>query len=564
MQLAVILAFAMIERFLNSLKNGTAVLNSRQRSILSAAFVLMGMYSLSAVLGFIRNRLLVAVFFPRFKWQTDVYFAAFRIPDLLFQVLVVSALGPAFIPIFSSLLSGKKKERAWKFASNVLYTALFTFFLLVSLTFFSTPFLAKTIAPGFSPQETQLLIKLQRILLFVQGFFVLSAILTGILQCFRRFLLPALAPVVYNLGLIFGIVVLSPSFGIYGPVFGALLGAFLHFLIQLPSVVNLGFKLNWHLDLHDPLLRKVGRLMIPRALSLGVEQIYLTFALALASTMPAGRVALFNFARQICQFPLNLFGSSFGQAVLPFLSSAVARKNISRFRGAFLLSLHQIFYFAIPTSVALLTLRIPFVRLLFGARGFSWEDTIITGWTVAFFSLGLFAQSGLQLVIRGFYAFQDTKTPFLGAVFSTLLNIFLAFFLTKVFNFCFLGRVCTLNSPVGLSLAFSLSSVFNFLFLFLLLDKKVNFQKKEILLPFFQISLSSLLLGLFLWLPMRILDRLVFDTTRTVNLLFLTLFVSLVGFFVYLKTTFALGLKEGRVIFSFLKRLGHLTLDKRK
>ena len=149
----------------NFLKNGTAVLNSRQTNILSAAFVIMGMYTTSAVLGFVRNRLLVAVFFPQFKWQTDVYFAAFRVPDIIFQILVVSALGSAFIPVFSELLSRKKEKKAWEVAGNVINIGLFAFLVLATLAFVLAPFLSKLVAPGFSSEELRLLVGLLRFLL---------------------------------------------------------------------------------------------------------------------------------------------------------------------------------------------------------------------------------------------------------------------------------------------------------------------------------------------------------------------------------------------------------------
>lgn len=544
----------------NFIKNGRAVLNSRQTSISSAAFVIMGMYGLSAILGFVRNRLLVAVFFPQFKWQTDVYFAAFRVPDVIFQILVVSALGSAFIPMFSGLLSQKKERRAWNAASNILGTALIAFSIIAAGVALLAPLLSKLIAPGFSPEEIGLLTSLMRLLLLAQGFFVISAVLTGVLQSFQQFLLPALSPVVYNLGLILGIVFLSKFFGIYGPVFGAIVGALLHFLIQLPSVLKLGLKLATRVNFSDPLIFKVGRLMLPRALALGVEQFYLTFALALASGMPAGRVALFTFAQQIIQFPVNVFGSSFGQASLPTLSSAVAQKQLARFKKTFILTLRQILYLAVPAGVVTLVLRIPVVRLLFGARGFTWEDTVITGKTVALFSLAIFAQAANHILIRGFYAFRDTRTPLRAVSLAAVTNITLSFLLTQVFDLHIpIGRISTLSSPVGLALAFSLANIFHFLLLFFWLDKKVGrFDRQEILLPAGKIFLASLFMAVFLWGPMKLLDQLILDTTRTVNLIVLTAAVSLIGFSVYFLLTWLLKLEEVQMLRRFLKKIGQL------
>lgn len=543
----------------NFFKNGRAVLNSRQTSILSAAFVIMAMYGLSAVLGFIRNRLLVAVFFPQFKWQTDVYFAAFRIPDIIFQILVVSALGPAFIPVFSGLLSQKKSKKAWAMAANVINVGLFVFLILATLAFFLASHLSKLVAPGFSPKELHLLTSLLRLLLLAQGFFVISAVLTGILQSFQRFLLSALSPVVYNLGLILGIVFLSKSFGIYGPVFGAIIGAFLHLFIQLPSVLKLGLKIVPRVKFADPLILKIGQLMFPRALALGVEQFYLTFALALASGMPAGRVALFTFAQQIIQFPVNVFGSSFGQASLPTLSFEAAQKKLSQFKKTFILAFHQILYLAVPASIVVLVLRIPIVRLLFGARGFSWEDTIVTGQTVALFSLAVFAQATAHLLIRAFYALHDTKTPLYCVSLTAAINIGLSFFLTRIFDLRLLNRISTLNSPVGLALAFSIANLLHFFLLLFWLNKKVGyFDKLKVFLPAGKIFLAGFIMAIFLWAPMRLLDQLIFDTTKTINLIILTLVVSFIGFSVYFFLTWALKIEETKMLFQFLRKVGKL------
>jgi putative peptidoglycan lipid II flippase len=541
----------------NFLKNGSAFLNSRQTNILSAAFVIMVMYAVSAVLGFLRNRLLVSVFFPQFKWQTDVYFASFRIPDLIFQILIVSALGSAFIPVFSGLLSQKKEKKAWKMAINVINIALLIFLILAALAFFLAPFLSKVVAPGFSSEERRLLVDLLRLLLLAQGFFVVSAVLTGILQSFQRFLLPALSPVIYNLGLIFGIVFLSKFWGIYGPVLGAIIGAFLHFFIQFPSVLKLGLRITSQVDLTDPTLFTIGHLMFPRALALAIEQVYLTFALALASGMPAGRVALFTFTQQIIQFPVSIFGSSFGQASLPTLSFEAAQKKTSQFKKTFLLAFHQILYLAVPSGVVTLVLRIPIVRLLFGARGFTWEDTIVTGQAVAFFSLAIFAQAAIHLLIRAFYALHDTKVPLYCAFFSAMINMGLSFFLTRVCNLCLLDRICTLGSPVGLALAFSIASIIHFLLLFFWLDRKVGFfDRLRIFLPAGKIFLSGFVMAVFLWMPMRLLDQLIFDTTRTINLFLLTVVVTTVGFTIYFLLTWALEVSEAKSFVKFLAKVG--------
>jgi len=206
-----------------------------QKGILSAAGVLMAAVFFSRILGLLRDRFLAGAFFnPATSWQLDVYFAAFRLPDMIFQLLVVGALSAAFIPVFSQYLFTKKAE-AWHIASSVITAGLVLFFLLASvLAIFSLP-LSRLIAPSFSTAQLQLMSNLTRVLIIAQVFFLVSNFLTGILQSHHYFLVPALAPIAYNLGIIFGIVFLSPVFGIYGPALGVIIGAFLHFLVQVPN-----------------------------------------------------------------------------------------------------------------------------------------------------------------------------------------------------------------------------------------------------------------------------------------------------------------------------------------
>jgi len=516
----------------NFFKNGRELLIRKQSSILSAAVVLMVAILASRFLGLVRDRLLAGTFFKSGQeWQLDVYFAAFRIPDMLFQLLVLGALSAAFIPVFSRLLV-EDEPYAWKLASLVINLSSLVFLVLALIIFIWMPIFCRLIAPNFSLAEFTLMVSLTRLMLLAQFFFIVSNILTGILQSYQRFLIPALAPVVYNLGIILGIIFLSGPLGIYGPTLGVVIGAFLHFIVQLPLVLHLGFVYQPILSFKDPYVRRIGKLMLPRTLALAVSQIELTVAVFIATSLSAGSLAIFYFAQHLNDLPVGLFGLTIGQAALPVLA-VEAVKNKANFNKLLVNSLRQILYLALPASVLLLVLRIPVVRLAFGARSFPWEATLLTGKVVA--SLSIFAQAMIQVLVRAFYALQDTKTPFYLATLAVLVNVAFSFFLTFRLNLAILG----------LATAISLASICHALSLLIFLQRKNPFVTWEnFFKPSLKIILGTFLTALALWLPMRFLDRFILDTTRTINLIILTLAVSFLGLSVYLLFSYWLKIEE--------------------
>lgn len=525
-------------------KNSLQFLSRKQRSTLSAAVIIMTGVFCSRFLGLFRDRMLTARFSPQ---ELGVYFAAFRIPNLIFELLVMGALSTAFIPVFSRYLSEEKRLEAFKMASSVinLGTLIFLFFSL-PLLFFAGQ-ISTLIAPGFSKEETVLMASFTRIMILAQVFpLIIGNFLTGILQSFNRFLIPALAPIAYNLGIILGIFFLSSSFGLYGPVFGVVLGAFLFMIIQIPLLAPLGYK---HFLIFNPRhrgVKEVGRLMLPRTLGLAVSQIDTTVDLVLASYLGARSVTVFNFAQHLQQVPVGLFGAPIAQAVLPSLSQFWAKKNSEEFKKNFLDSFHQILFLALPASMIFIILRIPLVRLVFGAARFDWQATLLTGKTLAFFSLSLFAQSLVHLLARGFYALYDSKTPVKVGGLSVLVNTFLSILFVK-----------QLFLPVyALGLSASVASILNAFLLLFFLDRKVGgFDKSKLFWPTLKIFLASGITGFFLYIPMKLLDQLVFDTTRTINLIILTGIATFSGLACYLFLAWFLEIKEVATFLGLVKRL---------
>jgi len=520
------------------------ILSLRQTSIISAAFVIMVTVFTSRILGLVRDRMLAARFSPD---ELGIYFAAFRIPNLVFELLVMGAVSAAFIPVFTDYLNEKEKDQVWKLASSVINIG-FLFFAILSIPIFifSLP-ICRFIAPGFTPSQLSQMVFFTRIMLLAQVFpLIIGNFLTGILQSFKHFLIPSLAPVVYNLGIILGIFFLTPFFGLYGPVFGVVLGAILFMVIQIPLVRSLGFRHFWQLGFSDPGVRDVGRLMLPRTFGLAVSQIDTTVDLILSTLLGARMVTIFSFAQHLQQLPIGLFGATIAQAALPTLSEVKAKKNLKDFKNTFLASMHQILFLVLPVSAIMLVLRIPVVRLVFGASRFDWEATVLTGKTLAFFSISLFAQSLIHLLARGFYALHDSKTPVVVGIIAVILNAVLSIYFIQ-----------SLGLPVwGLAISTSIASIINAGLLLIFLDQKVGkFERGRLILPAVKIFFASFITGVFLYIPMKLLDQLVFDTTRTINLIALTGVATSAGLSVYLFLAWFLKIEEIVTFLNLAKKI---------
>ncbi|MDP3998444.1 MAG: murein biosynthesis integral membrane protein MurJ [bacterium] len=526
------------------LKNGKALFLRPQTNIISAAAVIAFFYGASMLLGLLRDRLLISRFYGCCRGDLDVYWAAFRLPDVIFQLLVIGALSAAFIPVFSEYLIKDRKE-AYKIASSLINLLLLAFLFMVALFFIFAHPISARITGAFTSDQVNLMANLTRIMLMAQFFFLFSSFLTSMIQSNQRFLVPALSPVVYNVGIIFGILVLTPSLGIYGPTIGVVLGALLHFLVQMPLMSKIGFSYQFSWNWRHPAVREIGRLMLPRSLALAAAQIEATVALFLATSLVSGSLTIFYLALNLMQLPVRLVGIPIGQASLPAMSQKTEQEFIE-FKKIFLASFWQIMYLVLPATAILLILRIPVVRLAFGAKSFPWEATVLTARALAVFSLAIVAQAVVQLLIRGFYALRDTKTPLFIGLASVAVNVSLSFYLTFTLRW----------EILGLATATSLSSFLQAILLFYYLDRKVNFDKSIILKPFLKMGAATLATGIFLWIPMKILDRFILDTTFTINLIILMSTATIVGLLVYLAFSWLFRIQELRVVFALVNKLG--------
>jgi putative peptidoglycan lipid II flippase len=427
-----------VSPFLNRL------ISKRHQTISSASLVLALAFGLSALLGVLRNRFLYAAFFKCCLLNLDAYNAAFRIPDLIFKLLVTGALSASFIPVFSSQLK-KDPKAANQFASVIINLLLVGFIVVGLLAFIFVDPLSRLITHGFNPGQLALMTQLSRILILGQLFFLLSNFVTAILQVNQIFFIPALSPIIYNLVIIGSIVFLAPRWGFAGVAWGTVAGALLHFLVQIPSLFKTGFSYHPSLSFKQGSVGEVFRLMIPRTLSLGLNEIESTATLFFATSLTAGTLSIFNLALQIIFLPSRIFSTTVGQAALPTLSRKIASNKSDEFLAIVRKTIFQSLFLVLPVTTILLVNRLAVVRLLFGSRHFPWSATLTTAKTLAFLLPIIPCQTIIQILTRCFYALHDTFTPFKIAGLSLLVNIGTAWYLVNFTHLAVYGLAISVS-----------------------------------------------------------------------------------------------------------------------
>lgn len=524
------------------------ILGARQNSILTSATILMAMVFASRFLGLIRARLLVHQFDTS---EAAIFFAAFKLPDLLFQLLIFGALSVAFIPVFTEVLHQDGKDQAFKFANNILNLSLIFFGFACVLAFVFVSELNSLIVPGFSGEQKVLTDQLTQIMLFGQILLVVGSFFVGIAQSFQRFVVSALAPIFYNFGVILGIIFLGPVFGLSGVAYGVVVGAAMHVLVQLPLMNSLGYRYTLSFDFFSSKVKEVVKMISFRNIGLAVEQVNDAVGVALASLISASSITMLTFAQYLQFVPIGLFGATIAQAALPVLSGVRSRGEMENFKSTLASTTLQVLFLTLPATAILIVLRIPVVRLVYGASQFGWTDTVLTGKTLAFLSVSVAAQSLIFLYVRAFFALKDTKTPVLASFFNVAVNISLSMLFVRVWKL----------DVWSLGAAFTTSALVSFLVLLILLDKKLGgFDKKALLLPAGKMVVAATVAAVALYIPIKALDQLVFDTTKTINLLILTGIASFFGMGVYLLLVWMFRIKELNTFVELIKRIGRLKM----
>ncbi|MCR4280105.1 MAG: murein biosynthesis integral membrane protein MurJ [Candidatus Komeilibacteria bacterium] len=509
-------------------------------STVTGGAVLIAFFSiLSKLAGLLRDRLLASQFGA--DAILDIYYASFRLPDLIFNTLVLGALSAAFIPVFVRLWS-QNKDAAYELANIILTKLTGALVVLAGVGIVAAPWIVRLIAPGFDDASQQTTIVLTRIMLLSIIFFGISNVLSGILNSVRDFVPYAIAPIFYNIGIIVGLFWFYPMWGVQGLAYGVVLGSILHLLIQWPSVNKHGWRWKW-LWRSTTEVNKIVRLMIPRTIGLAANQVNQVVITSIASTLTVGSIAIFNLANNLQHFPVSIFGLSLAIAAFPAFSQAWSTQNMDAFRGSFTLTFRKILFLIIPVAILILVLRAQIVRLVLGAGSFDWQDTYYTAQVLGIFAISLFAQGTIPLLARSFYAFEDTKTPVIIGVGAVVVNLILSFWLAPIWG------------VIGLAAAFSFANILNMLALLIVLREKIgDIDDKQLIRGIVHICLSSLAAGLTAYALLHVLAAIVdMQTFMGIAIQAVVAFVGGIG--AYLMVAYVLGLPEIKIASNFYRQI---------
>jgi len=462
------------------------VLNFTSNSVTGAAIIISAATLLNKFVGIARDRTLAHAFGA--GPVMDAYYAAFKIPDLVYNLLVMGALTAGFIPVFTRLYySAEDKIKAWNLANNILniFGAALLFFATLGIIF--APHVARLVAPGFDAGTAALATNFIRVMFLSPIILGLSMVVGGILQSLRRFVLYSLAPIFYNLGIIIGAWFFVPMVGLIGLPLGVILGALLHLCVQIIGARNAGWRWGWQFNWRDPDTRTIGRLMIPRTLGLAVSNVNSVIITVLASTLAVGSVATYSYADNLQWVPIGIIGIPFALAAFPALSAAAAKKDMTEFVRSLSGTARQVLFLIIPLSITFLLLRAQIVRVILGSGEFDWTATIRTADTLAFFALGMFAQALNPLLTRAFFALENTKTPFIISVTAEFFAITSALILKR-----YLG-------VAGLALGVAIGAVINFVLLTIFLHRTTkNLEADKIINSLLKISVSAIFMAVII------------------------------------------------------------------
>lgn len=454
------------------------LLKRLNNTVLGGAMLISVFSVLSKVLGLVRDRMLASSFGA--GEVLDSYFAAFRIPDFIFNSLVLGALAAAFIPVFIKL-DKQDKNYAIRVSNSILNIITVILSVLCLLAFINVGALVKILAPGFSYYQLALTTRLTSIMLISVVIFGFASVMGSILNSKKTYIAYSIAPVLYNVGLIFGII-LSKYFGYDMLAWGVVIGALLHFLIQLISVSKLGWKYEFIFDFRDKNVIKIFKLMIPRTLALILGQINQFVITIIASSLVVGSISIFYFGINLQSFVVSIFGVSIAIAIFPVLSGFVNEGKINEFNDYLNRNLKKITFFVVPISAFMILTRFEIVKIILGAGSFDIKDINYTASVLGWFCVSILFQCMAAILARAFYAFEDTKSPVILSFISLSINVALAIFLSNKIGI------------LGLAIAFSISNTIFFLLLAISLSLKYKvFQVGMFFRYFFKILLNSAL-----------------------------------------------------------------------
>ena len=498
-----------------------------------AAYLLASFAFLSHLLALVRDRLLAHIFGA--GAQLDLYYAAFRIPDFIFitagSLVSLSILVPLLIE------RREKGEGEEKTLINNLFSFFSLFIFLVSvIAFFVMPFLVSVVFPGFKAENIPQLVSLSRLLLLSPIFLGFSNLFGSVAQAHRRFFVYAIAPTLYNLGIILGIIAFASSYGVKGVAFGVVFGAFLHMIIQLPVIVSQGLIPKFSFDFSA--IKYIILLSLPRTFTLSISYISILFLLALASFETVGSISIFSFSFNLQSVPLSVIGVSYSLAAFPTLARLFSNGEKQKFIDQMLTSARHIIFWSIPITVLFIVLRAQIVRVAFGSGEFDWFDTRLTAAALALFVISCVFQSLTLLFVRSYYSTGKTLKPLFINLFGGIITVFAAYFLISAFKSSsffkfFIEALFRVEDIPGtevlmLPLAYSIGSFFTGLLLWVAFERDFARFSKPLLTTFFHTFSSSVIMGFYTYLSLNFLS-LIFDIQTFVGIFLQGFFSCIVG-----------------------------------
>ncbi len=547
--------------------------NGEIANVHSAALLLGAAGLLSRLLGILRDRFLAGTFGA--GRELDVYYAAFQIPDFMSVLFLFGAGSAAILPIFQEYLA-RDRDEARRLISELSLVFVVGAVIFSAAAALAAPFLVSFIAPGFGAEDRALTAALARIMLLSPILLGLSSIFSSVVQSFQRFLAFALAPILYNIGIIIGIFAFVPLWGVAGLAGGVILGATLHFLTQFITVRRLGFSPSTKLSFvsYEAKLRRfpegvrrVIALSFPRVLSVSLSNLTLLIIVAIGSTLAAGSIAVMQLAYNLYFVPLGVFGTSYAIAIFPRISRAFIVRDAGEFFRELYLGIRTIFFWTAPSTIILIVLRAHIVRVALGAGEFGWEDTRLTAAALAAFSLAVVSGALLSLLIKGFYALENTWRPLWVNIGASAFSLFLALFLANALSqpsvlrdwAGAIFRVADLPEigVLGLAAGFAAGTILNAVFLYVILRRLANrvfgVQEHFPAAVVLKIIFSALLGGVVAY-GVRVSFSETLPLISFMQVLWQGAFSGLVGFGVYFGALYLLGNEDVRSFFAALRR----------
>src|SRR5215216_4653757 len=450
----------------------------------------------SQIIGLVRG-ILVARTFGASR-ELDAFLAANQVSETLFNLIAGGALGSAFIPTFTGLLAKGEKIAAWKLAASIANLVTLIMSVLALLAFFFAPQIVRYgLAPGFAkdPQVVALTVSMLRVQLVSAVFFGLGGLIVGILNAHQVFLIPALTPAIYQLGIIFGTLVLAPRMGIHGLAWGAVIGAAAYLLIQIPTLLRQKGSYDLTLGISNPDVRNVIFLMGPRLLGVAIVQLNFWVNIWLGSQMMEGSLVGLRYGFSLMLMAQAAIAQYVAIAAMPTFSAQHALGKVDEMQASLAAALRGVVLLALPASVGLMMLRVPLVSALYQRNKFDGQDVQLVAWALLWYAAGLVGHSIMEILTRAFYAQHDTKTPVLIGTVAMGLNVLFSF----VFSWWFkqIGWL-----PLGgLALANSLATALEAAALFIFMRKRLNgIEGKHIARGFVRCAGAALGMAIGLWI----------------------------------------------------------------